>query len=75
MDGNNIGPSYIISLGKHSGGNLWTADQGIIECHDQWKLFDGNTEHYTTPFKGERISFIADTCTAAATASNDYFGR
>ena len=59
VDGNNIGPSYIISLGKHTGGNLWTADQGIIECHDQWKLFDGNTEHYTTPFKGERISFIA----------------
>ena len=52
VDGNNIGPSYIISLGKHTGGNLWTADQGIIECHDQWKLFDGNTEHYTTPFKG-----------------------
>jgi hypothetical protein len=59
VDGNNIGPSYIISLGKHTGGHLWTADQGVIECHNQWKLFDGNAEHSTTPFSGERISFIA----------------
>ena len=59
MDGNNIGPSYIISLGKHTGGNLWTADQGIIECHNQWKLFDGNTEHATEPYAGrDRFSFI-----------------
>ena len=59
VDGNNIGPSYIMSIGKHSGGALWTADQGVVECKDAWKLFDGNKEHATQPFKGERISFIA----------------
>ncbi|KAH8063020.1 hydrolase [Aureococcus anophagefferens] len=31
---------------------------GVIDCKDAWKLFDGNKEH-ATPFKGERISFIA----------------
>ena len=59
VDGNNIGPSYIMSIGNHTGGALWTADQGVIECKDAWKLFDGNKEHATEPFKGERISFIA----------------
>ena len=27
VDGNNIGPSYIIALGEHDGGGLWTADK------------------------------------------------
>ena len=48
-----------MSIGDHSGGGLWTADQGVIDCKDSWKLFDGNKEHATRPFKGERISFIA----------------
>ena len=26
VDGNNIGPSHIISLGDHAGGELWVAD-------------------------------------------------
>lgn len=26
VDGNNIGPSYIVSLGEHAGGGLWVAD-------------------------------------------------
>jgi hypothetical protein len=67
VDGNNIGPSYITSLGSHSGGQLWTADQGVIDCRGRWRLFDGNKEHATEPFApvahaegpGERISFIA----------------
>ena len=29
VDGNNIGPSYIIAIGPHSGGGLWTADQYV----------------------------------------------
>jgi hypothetical protein len=29
VDGNNIGPSYIIALGPHAGGGLWTADQYV----------------------------------------------
>lgn len=61
VDGNNIGPSYIQCIGDHSGGRLWTADQGVVDCKNQWKLFDGNREHATQSFKGTRISFIAFT--------------
>ncbi len=60
VDANNIGPSYIQAIGEHTGGALWTADQGALQCHGKWKLFDGNREHATEPFAGrERISFIA----------------
>ena len=34
VDGNNIGPSYIRSLGKHTGGELWTAD-AFVEATDE----------------------------------------
>ena len=34
---------------------------GIIDCHNNWKLFNGCAEHETTPFKGIRISFVAFT--------------
>lgn len=69
VDANNIGPSYIMSIGSHTGGALWTSDQGIIDCKNKWRLFDGNREHETQSFEpvpssdgksaGERISFIA----------------
>ena len=59
IDMNNLGPSYITSLGKHTGGELWTGDRGVLDCRGgNWKLFDGNTLHCTQPFKGERFSFI-----------------
>ena len=62
VDKNNLGPSYILSLGEHEGGALWTADQGELACHGAWRLFNGTVEHATTPFTGrERISFIAFT--------------
>ena len=44
VDGNNLGPSYIMSLGEHTGGKLWTADQGEIDCHKKWAKFDGKKE-------------------------------
>lgn len=64
-DGNNIGPSYIISLGDHEGGGLWTADKYVhdgadikpgggeatLECHNTWQLFNGNAEHCTMPIR------------------------
>jgi hypothetical protein len=31
IDGNNLGPSYICSIGDHLGGELWTGDQYIVE--------------------------------------------
>jgi hypothetical protein len=61
VDGNNIGPSYIQCIGDHTGGKLWTADQGVVDCKERWTLFDGNKEHATRPFKGTRLSFIAFT--------------
>ena len=61
IDGNNLGPSYIISLGNHRGGRLWTGDQGFVSCHREWKSFDGNVQHGTEDFEGTRISFIAFT--------------
>ncbi|KAJ1460972.1 hypothetical protein M885DRAFT_612143 [Pelagophyceae sp. CCMP2097] len=64
VDGNNIGPSYIVSLGNHAGGALWVADTfveidgvmrggggpAIVDCRGEWKLFNGNAEHETQPF-------------------------
>ena len=60
-DSNNVGPSWIHSIGKHSGGRLWTEDRGVVDPKKKWALFDGNFQHKTLPFKGERISFIAFT--------------
>ena len=62
MDKNNLGPSYITSLGDHTGGSLWTEDQGVLDCKDKWCLFNGNAAHATQKVHGpERISFIAFT--------------
>lgn len=59
IDQNNLGPSFIISLGTHEGGKLWTGDRGVLDCKDKWCLFDGNTEHATEPYEGrDRFSFI-----------------
>ena len=38
VDGNNIGPSYIVSLGDHSGGGLWVADTFVEKATE-----DGGT--------------------------------
>lgn len=50
-----------MSIGPHTGGELWTADQGALSCREKWCLFNGNAEHATLPFSGTRISFIAFT--------------
>ena len=35
VDGNNIGPSHIISLGDHAGGELWVADTFVEKANDK----------------------------------------
>ena len=35
VDGNNIGPSHIISLGDHAGGELWVADTFVEKENDK----------------------------------------
>lgn len=32
--------------------------EGTLDAKGDWQLFNGNEEHYTTTFKGTRISFI-----------------
>ncbi len=63
-DANNVGPSWIHSIGRHTGGKLWTEDRGVLDPKRRWALFDGNFQHETLPFSGERISFIAFTSRA-----------
>ena len=55
IDGNNLGPSFILSLGNHTGGRLWTGDQGFVNCHRAWCKFDGNVQHGTEAFKGRWV--------------------
>eukprot|EP00973_Karenia_brevis_P003794 523427-Karenia_brevis.AAC.1 len=60
-DRNNIGPTYVMSLGNfYHGGRLW------LQCgHDEYKLvntfekffeFNANVPHLTEPFVGRRIT-------------------
>ena len=55
-DKSNDGPSAIIALGEFTGGELWTADRGVLPCRNELRLFNGNQPHCTLPFKGERYS-------------------
>ncbi len=57
-DKSNDGPSAIIALGEFTGGELWTADRGVLPCRNELRLFNGNQPHCTLPFKGERYSLI-----------------
>ena len=57
-DKSNDGPSAIIALGEFTGGELWTADRGVLPCSNELRLFNGNQPHCTLPFKGERYSLI-----------------
>ena len=57
-DRSNDGPSAIVALGDFSGGQLWTADRGVLPCRREVRLFNGNQPHCTLPFKGERYSLI-----------------
>ena len=58
QDKSNDGPSAIIALGEFTGGELWTADRGVLPCRNELRLFNGNQPHCTLPFKGERYSLI-----------------
>jgi hypothetical protein len=65
VDGTNLGSSYIQALGDHTGGALWTEEQGVVDVRHQWKHFMGNKPHETQPFEGDtRISLIAFTHSA-----------
>ena len=61
VDGNNLGPSAIIALGEHTGGELWTENKGTLNATGAWRFFNGTKLHETQPFQGTRISVIAFT--------------
>ena len=61
VDGNNLGPSAIIALGEHAGGELWTENKGVLDARGVWRYFNGTKLHETQPFEGTRISVIAFT--------------
>lgn len=59
VDGNNLGPSWIIGLGDYTGGELWVQGEGQQNIKDTWYKFDGNVPHATYPIQsGTRYSAI-----------------
>ena len=57
VDISNKGPSYLISLGDYSGGEVCVRGE-CFDTHNNWLHFDGTDAHWTTAFKGERYSLI-----------------
>lgn len=62
VDKINCGPSYIVSLGRHTGGELWQyvdAKAGqILKIKGNLTLTNGLLPHMTMPFQGERFSLV-----------------
>jgi hypothetical protein len=58
VDGNNLGPSYVVGIGDFTEGQLWVEGKGVIDVHNTWTAFDGNVPHMTLPFSGNRFTFI-----------------
>eukprot|EP01050_Picozoa_sp_SAG11_P010265 SAG11_NODE_1019_length_6159_cov_23.425248_5_plen_999_part_00 len=66
VDGNNLGPSYIIGLGdyRHSpeecyGGCVWIEGRGPVDIKNKWVHFDGNIPHATvSPYTGTRYTLV-----------------
>jgi len=58
IDRANIGPSMIVSLGDHVGGELWQYPDTIIKVHNRLRPCDGLVPHMTMPYRGERFSLV-----------------
>ena len=58
VDGNNLGPSFIVGVGDYSNGGLWVRTHGELDCRHKWQLFDGNVPHCTLPYSGTRYTLI-----------------
>ena len=59
VDGNNLGPSYILALGDYDGGELYLHGVGKVNIKNVWYCFDGHIPHLTCPIKsGQRLSII-----------------
>ena len=58
VDRNNCGPSVLISLGDHTGGELWQYPGDVLEVHCKPTKCNGLLPHMTLPFEGERFSLV-----------------
>ena len=58
IDKNNSGPSMIVSLGNHTGGQLWQWPGEILDIHMKPTMCNGLVPHATLPFEGERYSLV-----------------
>jgi len=58
VDKGNCGPSLIISLGDHVGGELWQYPGTVLNVKGKLKACDGRLPHITLPFRGERYSIV-----------------
>jgi len=62
VDGNNLGPSYIIGFGDYVGGELWLDDGSqyghCATIRQRWLSFDGTKPHCVMPFRGRRYTLV-----------------
>jgi hypothetical protein len=58
IDGNNNGPSIIVSLGVHTGGQLWQYPGDILNIAAKLTECNGLIPHVTLPYEGERYSLV-----------------
>ena len=61
VDRNNKGFSYIIGLGKYTGGQLVFDSgpyKGVHNIKNKWLKFKGDHPHWVKPFKGERYTLV-----------------
>lgn len=66
VDRNNQGPSLIVGFGDYDGGQLWTADKGVLSVKHKWTEFDGRLPHAALPFDGTLRYTLIFWCCARA---------
>ena len=58
VDAGNTGQSLIVSMGEHSGGELWQYPGQKLSIKDSLQACEGRLPHITLPFEGERYSVV-----------------
>jgi len=58
VDQSNCGPSYIVALGDHEGGELYQYPTTVLDIREKPAACNGLLPHITLPFVGERFSLV-----------------
>jgi hypothetical protein len=58
VDTLNHGPSLIVALGEHVGGDLWQFPGTRLKIRNRIQVCDGRLPHITLPYEGERYSLV-----------------